>query len=280
MDHIIALFDANMTSYVSEGFVEPHVLDLIDATVSWLSAHRQSSPYAIWNLYSFSTDVSHPCASYNIVNEKLAGELQPPDVVRRSLGETLRYCPQSTSVTGLALLSAIAAVARVQSIVSSLSESSGINMMYHGRILIITASGVQDSDVVNSALFSAKRFNVKIDIASLTSISTANVFLKQIAYLTASRFSSIPKPKASAGNVSYFTTHIFKASPAAEWRKLQLIDNTNTGDYHREKRLDFMGECSVCRDNISHGIACAVCFTLQCDTCFNGSCPTCHVVCK
>lgn len=273
----MTLFDANMTSYTSAGFVETQVLDLVDAIVSWLSAHRQSSPYAIWNLYSFSTEVSHSCASYSIVNEKLAGELQPPEVIRRSLGQTLHYCPRATSVTGLALLSAIAAVARVQSIVSSLSESSGINMMYHGRILIITASGVQDSDIVNSALFSAKRFNVKIDIISLTTVPDVNIFLKQVAYLTASKFSNMPKPKTSAGNVSYFATHIFKASPAVEWRALQLNDSANAGVYHREKRLDFMGECSVCHANISHGIACVACFTLQCDACFNGSCPTCLV---
>lgn len=277
MDHIVALFDANLTSYTSEDFTESQVLDLVDATVSWLSAHRQSSPYAIWNLYGFSTNVLHSCSSYSIINEKLAGELQAPEAVRRSLGEALRYCPQATSVTGLALLSAIAAVARVQSIVSSLSESSGINMMYHGRILIITASGVQDSEVVNSALFSAKRFNVKIDIVSLTTIPDVNIFLRQVAYLTASKFSNVPKPKASGSSVSYFTTHIFKASPAAEWRSLQLNDGASAGMYHREKRLDFMGECSVCHANISHGIACAVCFTLQCDTCFNGSSPTCPV---
>lgn len=275
MDHIVALFDANMNSYISEGFAESQVLDLVDATVSWLSAHKQSSPYAIWNLYSFSTDVLHSCASYKIVNEKIAGELQSPETARRSLGETLRYCPQATSVTGLALLSAIAAVARIQSIISSLSESSGINMMYHGRILIITASSVQDSEVVNSALFSAKRFNVKIDIISLTTVPDVNIFLKQVAYLTASKFSNVPKPKTSASSVSYFTTHIFKASPAAEWRSLQLNDGASVGVYHREKRLDFMGECSVCHTNISHGITCAVCFTLQCDACFKGSCPTC-----
>lgn len=280
MDHLIALFDSNMTSYTSEGFVETQVLDLIDATVTWLSAHKQSSPYAIWNLYSFSAEVSHPCASYDIVNEKLAGELQSPEIARRSLGETLKYCPQATSVTGHALLSAIAAVARVQKIVSSLSEFTEISSMYHGRILIITASAVCDSDIVNSALFSAKRFNVKIDIVSLSNVPIVNVFLKQIAYLTASKFSSIPGPKSPTGNISYFTTHLFKASPTAEWRKLQLSDNTNAGEYYREKRLDFMGECSVCHDNISHGIVCAVCFTLQCDTCFTGICPTCHIVCK